>query len=92
MKTLLRGLATGMFLQMAVGPVFFYILSITLNSDIVASMAAVLGVVLADFIYIGVSILGIETLFEHEKMIFRTLGCRADSHEKRMIIKCRIIV
>lgn len=68
MKTLLRGLATGMFLQMAVGPVFFYILSITLNSDIVASMAAVLGVVLADFIYIGVSILGIETLFEHEKM------------------------
>ena len=38
MKTLLRGLATGMFLQMAVGPVFFYILSITLNSDIVAGV------------------------------------------------------
>ncbi len=68
MKTLLNGLLTGLFLQLAIGPIFFFILSIAVESDLVVAWAGVFGVVLADYIYVALSILGIAKLIDHPKV------------------------
>lgn len=68
MKILLNGLLTGLFLQLAVGPIFFFILSIAVESDLTVAWAAVAGVVLADYIYVALSILGIAKLIDHPKV------------------------
>ena len=52
MKQIISGLLTGLFLQLAVGPVFFYIFSITIDSNYRNGLFAVLAVTLADYIYI----------------------------------------
>ncbi|MDD4095761.1 MAG: LysE family transporter [Oscillospiraceae bacterium] len=68
MKTLINGLLTGLFLQLAIGPIFFFILSIAVESDLIVAWAGVLGVVLADYIYVALSILGIAKLIDHPKV------------------------
>jgi threonine/homoserine/homoserine lactone efflux protein len=73
MKTLLNGLLTGLFLQLAIGPIFFFILSLAVESDLVVAWAGVLGVVLADYFYVALSILGIDKLIDHPK-VKRTFG------------------
>ncbi len=73
MKTLINGLLTGLFLQLAIGPIFFYVLSIAVESDLRVAWAGVLGVVLADYIYVALSIFGIAKLIDHPK-VKRTFG------------------
>ncbi len=68
MKALLDGMLTGLFLQLALGPVFFYILGITIDSNYINSLSAVLAVTLADYIYIVLSLIGIGKLLRKEKM------------------------
>lgn len=68
MKTLLNGFLTGLFLQLAIGPVFFLVLSIAIESDLLVAWAGVLGVVVVDYIYISLSILGIAKLIDHPKI------------------------
>ena len=67
MKALLSGLLTGLLLQLAVGPVFFYILGITVDSNYTNSLFAVIAVTLADYIYIVLSLIGIGKLLQQEK-------------------------
>jgi threonine/homoserine/homoserine lactone efflux protein len=55
---------TGMFLQMALGPVFFYILSITMDSNFINSLSGILAVTLVDYIYIILSLIGIGNLLK----------------------------
>jgi len=68
MKPLLNGILTGLFLQLAIGPVFFYILGIAMDSSFLISFFGVLAVTLVDYIYILLSILGIGKLLEMEKI------------------------
>lgn len=68
MKTLLNGFLTGLLLQLAIGPVFLLVLRIAVESELSVAWAGVLGVVVADYIYITLSILGITKLIDHPKV------------------------
>jgi len=67
MKVFINGLLTGMFLQLAIGPVFFFILRITLESNYSNAVFAILAVTLVDYLYIALSILGLGRLLEKDK-------------------------
>lgn len=64
MKRFFSGLAAGLLLQLAVGPVFFYVLGIALGADWTTAMFAVLAVTLADYIYIALSLAGVGKALE----------------------------
>lgn len=68
MKPLLEGMLTGLFLQLALGPVFFYILGITIDSNYLNTLSAVLAVTLADYIYIVLSLLGIGRMLQKDRI------------------------
>jgi len=53
---------------MAIGPVFFYIVNLTLQKTIFDGLAGVIGVTLADYFYITLAIIGIGKLLEHKKV------------------------
>lgn len=64
----LNGLLTGLFLQLALGPVFFYILGITMDSRFINSLAAITAVTLVDYIYITLSLIGIGSVLQNDKI------------------------
>jgi threonine/homoserine/homoserine lactone efflux protein len=68
MKAFKNGLMTGLILQLAIGPVFFFIVNLTLQRTIFDGFAAVLAVTLVDYFYITLSILGIGKLLEKKKI------------------------
>lgn len=68
MKEFRNGLLTGLTLQLAIGPVFFFIINLTLQKTILDGFAGVLAVTLVDYIYISLSIFGIGKLLEHKKV------------------------
>lgn len=59
MHPLVNGLVTGLFLQLAIGPVFFFVLGITITSTFVNSLSAVLAVTVVDYLYIALSLVGV---------------------------------
>lgn len=68
MIPLLNGMLTGLFLQLALGPVFFYILGITMAGSYMNSLAGILAVTLVDYIYIILSLIGIGKLLQENKI------------------------
>jgi threonine/homoserine/homoserine lactone efflux protein len=68
LKPLLKGILTGLFLQLAIGPVFFFILGITINNSFINVLSAITAVTLADYIYIALSLLGLSKVIEKEKI------------------------
>lgn len=66
-KIINNGLTTGLFLQLAIGPVFLYIVNLTLQRSIYDGFVAVLAVTLGDYLYITLSIIGIGKLLEKKK-------------------------
>ena len=70
---LLSGFLTGMLLQIAIGPVFFYILTIALQRTVADGWFAVLAVTLVDYLFILLAVLGVGKLLEKPK-IKRALG------------------
>ena len=67
MKELKNGLLTGLTLQLAIGPVFFFIINLALQKTILDGFAGVLAVTLVDYIYISLAIFGIGKLLENPK-------------------------
>jgi len=67
MKIIIKGLLTGLFLQLAVGPIFFYIINLVTQRSFLDGLAAVLAVTLVDCFYITLSILGIGALLKQKK-------------------------
>ena len=67
-KPMLNGMLTGLFLQLALGPVFFYILGITVDSNYTNSLSAILAVTMADYIYIFLSLIGMGKLLHKDEM------------------------
>ena len=68
MTPLLNGMMTGLFLQLALGPVFFYILGITMAGSYANSLSGILAVTLADYMYIVLSLIGIGKLLQKDKI------------------------
>lgn len=76
MKIFINGLVTGMILQFAVGPVFFFITNLTLQGTILNGLAGVLAVTIVDYLYITLAIFGVGKLLQHKniKKIFGILS------------------
>jgi len=68
MRIFKNGLSTGLLLQLAVGPVFFFIINLTLQRSIIDGFVAVLAVTIVDYFYITLAILGIGKLLEKKKV------------------------
>jgi threonine/homoserine/homoserine lactone efflux protein len=66
-KIFTNGLSTGLFLQLAVGPVFFYIINLALQGTLYDGLVAVFAVTLVDYFYIILSVMGIGKFLEVSK-------------------------
>ncbi len=66
-KIFSNGLLTGLFLQLAIGPVFFFIINLAFQKTIYDGLVAVLAVTLVDYIYITLSVTGIGKILENKK-------------------------
>ena len=70
---LLNGFLTGLLLQIAIGPIFFFIVNITLQRTIADGLIAVVAVTLADYLFITLAVMGVGKLLEKPK-VKKTLG------------------
>lgn len=68
MSPFVSGLATGLVLQLAIGPVYFFIVTLTLRGTILDGLAGVAAVTLVDFFYIALAIFGIGRAFENRRV------------------------
>ncbi len=73
MRVFANGLLTGLILQTAIGPVFFFIINLALQRSIYDGLVAVAAVTLVDVLYISLAILGIGKLLE-KKNIKKAFG------------------
>ena len=63
-----NGFLTGLILQIAIGPVFFFILNLSLQKTLLDGWFAVIAVTLADYIFITLAVLGVGKLLEEPKI------------------------
>ncbi len=68
MKIFKHWLLTGLLLQLAIGPVFFFIIHLTLQRTILYGFIAVGAVTIVDYFYITLAILGVGTLLKKKKI------------------------
>ncbi len=68
MKVFKNGLITGLILQLAIGPVFFFIINLALQKSLLDGLIAVTAVTIVDYLYITLAILGIGKLLEKKKI------------------------
>jgi len=66
-KVFLKGLTTGLILQIAIGPIFFYLVNITLQKTLMDGLFAVFAVTIVDYLYILLAIAGVGKILEKEK-------------------------
>jgi threonine/homoserine/homoserine lactone efflux protein len=66
-KIIINGLITGLFLQLAIGPVFFFVTNVTLQRTLFDGLAAVMAVTIVDYLYIILAIVGVGKAFENVK-------------------------
>lgn len=65
---MLNGFLTGLLLQIAIGPVFFFILNISLQKTIMDGWFAVVAVTLVDYMFIALAVLGVGKLLEKPRI------------------------
>lgn len=68
LSALLNGLATGMILQLAIGPIFLYVAGLTVQQSTADGIAAVIAVTVVDYLFIVMAILGVGKLLERERI------------------------
>ncbi len=68
MQIIRNGLLTGLVLQLAVGPVFFFIVNLPLQKSFFDGLIAVLAVTLVDYLYITFALLGVGKMLEKKKL------------------------
>lgn len=73
MRVFANGLLTGLILQTAIGPVFFFIINLALQRSLYDGLVAVAAVTLVDYFYISLAILGIGELLK-KKTIKKAFG------------------
>ena len=64
----LDGFLTGLILQIAIGPVFFYILNLAIAGTLIDAFAAIGAAVLVDYLYIVLAILGVGKVLENPRI------------------------
>jgi len=64
LRVFITGLSTGLVLQLAIGPVFFFILNISLQRTLVDGLCSVFAVTVVDYFYIILAIIGVGKLLE----------------------------
>jgi len=62
------GFLTGLILQIAIGPVFFYILNLSLQRTIFDGLLAVVAVTIVDYFFIALAVLGVGKLLEKPRI------------------------
>lgn len=67
MRVFRNGLLTGLILQLAVGPVFFFIINLTLQKTLLDGIVGVSAVTLVDYFYITLAIVGVGKLLENNR-------------------------
>lgn len=65
---MLNGFLAGLILQIAIGPVFFFILNISLQKTIIDGLFAIIAVTIVDYIFIALAVLGVGKLLERPKI------------------------
>ena len=65
---MLNGFLTGLILQIAIGPVFFFVLNISLQKTIIDGLFAIIAVTIVDYIFIALAVLGVGKLLERPKV------------------------
>ena len=68
LRVFVTGLSTGLVLQLAIGPVFFFILNITLQRSLLDGLFSVLAVTVVDYVYILLAIIGVGKLLEKKRV------------------------
>lgn len=77
MQPYFHGLKVGMLLQLAIGPIFFFLLHAALQFGFQATLPGVFAVTLVDGLYISLAILGVErllTAFPPMKLVLRLIS------------------
>ena len=67
MKIFKNGFLTGLTLQFAIGPVFFFVMNLTLQRSIFDGLVAVLAVTVVDYLYIILAVIGVGKILEKNK-------------------------
>ena len=68
LSIILDGFIVGLLLQIAIGPVFFFILNISMQKTVIDGLFAVLAVTIVDYIYIALAIFGVGKLLEKQRI------------------------
>jgi threonine/homoserine/homoserine lactone efflux protein len=67
-SAMFHGFITGLLLQIAIGPVFFFILNISLQKTVIDGFFAVFAVTVVDYIFIALAVLGVGKLLQRPKI------------------------
>lgn len=68
MNVFKNGLLTGLILQLAIGPVFFFIVNLALQRTMADGFAGVVAVTLVDYFYITLALMGVGKVLEKKKI------------------------
>jgi len=68
LSIILDGFVVGLLLQIAIGPVFFFILNLSMQRTVMDGWFAVAAVTLVDYIYISLAILGVGRLLAQQRL------------------------
>lgn len=66
-QVFINGLSTGLVLQLAIGPVFFFILNIAMQRTMLDGFSSVAAVTLVDYFYILLAVVGVGKLLENPR-------------------------
>lgn len=67
-KIFRKGLVLGLILQLAVGPVFFFVMNLALRKTFLDGLAGVAAVTLVDYLYIILAVVGIGKILERKEV------------------------
>jgi threonine/homoserine/homoserine lactone efflux protein len=63
-----NGLLTGFIINLAIGPLFFFIINLTLQKTIIDGLIGALALTIVSYIYIALSTFGVGKLLENKKV------------------------
>lgn len=67
-KVLKNGLLTGFIINLAIGPLFFFVVNLALQKTVLDGLMGVLALTIVSYIYIALAVFGIGKLFENKKV------------------------
>lgn len=78
-RIITNGIIVGLFLQLAIGPVFFYIVNLTIQKSFYDGLAGIMGAASVDFLFIILSIEGVGKVLEKKKIkkVYGIIGALA---------------